>query len=70
MTRFVFCVKEFELHHEGNGILARGVTWPDLHYRKIFLAEVWERGRQLENRCYEGGQSPSSGSGNGENNLI
>lgn len=68
MTRFVCCVKEFELHREGSSMLAR-VTWPDLHHRKISLAEVWERGGQLENLCYEGGQSQSSGNGNGENNL-
>lgn len=38
MTRLVCCVEESELHHEGNSILARGVTWLDLHYREISLA--------------------------------
>lgn len=38
MTRFVCCVKEFELHREGSSVLARGVTRSDLHYGNITLA--------------------------------
>lgn len=70
MMRFDCRAKVFVFHHDRKQHFNKGVIHSDVHYGDLILAVIRLWRSQLEHLVGDGSQSQTSGSGDGEGNLI